>query len=591
PDCSIASAGDVEVVVNFSDPSEVFATELNGLMPVEENGSEHTFWLPVSETYTFVAEDVHGYVTTSTYKSDGQRINEIAKVRIGEDMLNEFLPLINEQASGMEAGSVDGSGEPILENIYINIADISHLMADIKYINVGAMDMQHLEIGDSAPYPLIIDMFMSPQGEENVDWVDGNDTVDDTSDVGVHVLMTVQDYTWCTSFFCGFPGFTEAKPCPIEIWDRCNIGKIRMDVRMYIEKMRVNSALGLNVTQGDFDIRLNAHNGQQVITMYDVKGNLDGSESGDSADQGLIDNIIGSSAIAGVIKSLVEDTVNRNLEELAMEKAFEFDTGAEMKISGRIEHLSTDGGGGDNIGNLMVDLSGNFETLTADTTIPPALGSFYVDDEPLPSKADEGASLGVVVNANIVNQALLAMYNTGATHLTLLDGEMHTGLGVTDGLGSENSLRVELNPSSPGEFYLEGESTDQAFLAFRGAEMRVSRKEAGEWSTLMRLNVDIKAGVKMAVIDDFMTLTVAATPEYVINHMDDLEFGGTNLSGFLGREVIEFLVERIIEWGIPLVADTHLKIDVSKLGVSDKLYTESARSHQGHLNFETSVRQ
>jgi hypothetical protein len=261
-----------------------------------------------------------------------------------------------------------------------------------------------------------------------------------------------------------------------------------------------------------------------------------------------------------------------------------------MQVSGRIEQLRTDGGSGDNIGNLYVDLSGTFETLTSDSTIPPALGSFYVADDPLPTKADEGASLGVVVNANVINQALLAMYNTGATHLTMLDGKMHTGLGVTDELGDENSLRVELNPSSPGEFYLEGETTDQAFLAFRGAEMSVSRKTSGSWDSIMRLNVDIKAGVKMAVVDDFMTLTIAGTPEYVINHMDDLAFGRNNITALVGTGIVEFLVERIIEWGIPQVADTHLKIDVSKLGVSDKLYTESAKSYHGHLNFETSVR-
>lgn len=49
------------------------------------------------------------------------------------NMVGEFLPLINDVATGMEAADIDGNGAPILKDIYVNIAGVSRLMADVTY--------------------------------------------------------------------------------------------------------------------------------------------------------------------------------------------------------------------------------------------------------------------------------------------------------------------------------------------------------------------------------------------------------------------------------------------------------------------------
>ncbi len=586
--CSQASTGEVDVTVEYIDPSPIKSATLNGSTS-SIDGKKHTFSVPVSDTYTFTTTDANDYTATHVYKADGQRIDEVANIRVAEDMLGEFLPLINEQASGMESGNADGSGDPVLENLTIDIIGIK-IAASVLYIKVGKMNMKALAIGDTSPYPLTMDMFMDPLESG---WED-NDGNANSENVGIEVLLNMHDYTECWGATCGFLGlFTEAIPCPIVGWDRCNYGITVKDMRMrmYIERIQVQSAIDLNVNQGKFDIKLNKLDGKDVITMHDVIPSLDGGEVGDGASStGIMGAIIKSPMLRGLIKGIVEDTINRNMEELKLGKSFDFDTGAQMDFFGKVESMDTNGGDGDNIGNLTVEMSAALTTVIPDKTIPPALGSYYVNDKPALAKpADEGSSLGVVVNSNMINQGLLAMYNTGATHLAMLNGEMHTGSGVTDDMGKDNDIRVVLAPSSPGEFFIDGQDTDQAYISFRGAEMTVSYKKNGTWSPLAQINIDIKAGVTLGVADGFVTMTIAGTPEYTINHMSDLIFGGGGIDVFINTGVIKGLVKVFIEWGVPFLADTLLQIDVSKAGISDKLYTESVNNNAGHLNFETSV--
>ena len=612
-DCTQADTGNVEVTVNYADPAAIADTSLNGISPIASYGSVREYLVPVSESYVFISQDSHGYTSTYTYKADGINIQEIAKVRIAEDMLTELIPTINKGATGLEMGTVDGSGEPILKNIKIDLG-ISKLGAEVYYVQMGTFDMQELSIDDDDNANLHTKLIIDPLGEENVDWVAGNGIVENVDDVGVEVLLHINDYTDCWDTWlpkwmgggyigtCGILGFVQAdaETCEAVGHDStCNVGKIAIDMRMYIERMQVEGDVagkngGEMVNNGTFSMDLIKH-GTDVLKMIDVKASLTGDESSGTSKQGLIDAIIAAPAIRGMMKGIIVNVVNDNLDEIKLGTNKVFDSGAELDLSMKVEELATDKGDADNIGNLYLSMSGSFDTIKADPTIPPALGSYYVNDQPvIATPIDAGSSLGVVVNSNMVNQALLAMYNTGATHLTMLNGKMFTGLGVTDNEGVDGDMRVELNPSSPGEFYIHGTSTNQALISFRGAEMIISTLKSGTWKENARIDIDIKAGVKMDVVDGFFTMTIAGTPEYIINYMSDIDLSKSNSNNFFSLKipgnVVEPLIKRMIEWGVPLIADTNMKLDVSKLGISDRLYTESIDSNQGHLNFDTSVK-
>ena len=485
--CVLRETGNVEVKVEYSDPSSVATASLNDYSASEDNGKSKTFVIPIADHYVFQSTDNLGYTSMHTYARDGLGIDELFNVRIDETMLNELRPLINKGATGIEMGIADGSGEPVLEGIHINMG--IQMAADVLYVQMGKFDMKVLSIDDDANANLHTKLMIDPIGVEGVDWIKGNNIVENTNNVGVEVLLHINDYTKCSGWTCGYQGwpgpFTEAIPCPIPKWNRCNIGLIGIDMRMYIERIQVEGDVagkdgGEMVTNGKFSLDLINHD-TDVMKMMDVKANLRVNESSGSSDQNIIEKIIESPAIRGMMKGMIVKIVNDNMDALDISKTFEFDTGAEMEVAALIEKLATDAGaGGDNIGDLHIGMSGAFSTIKSDTTIKPALGSYYVDDASgLPVAVDEGSNLAVTVNSNIINQALLAMYNTGATHLTLLNGKMHTGYQATDDMGSNGDFRIELNPSSPGEFKLEGISTDQAFIAFRGAEGILGRKIDG----------------------------------------------------------------------------------------------------------------
>ncbi len=583
-DCTLSNTGDVAITVQYIDPSEVLSTTVNGITPHAENGTVRTYIIGVSDKYTFDSVDSLGYTSTHYFKSEGQRLDEIVNVRIDETMLGALIPLINEGASAKEFGALDKS-DPIMEGVEAQILGLSNMLITVHYMKVGSFKIKEISINDSNA-DLETRMTMEPLG---TNWVNNNDIVETPSDVGVEVFMTMQDVLWCYDPLGWIPA---CQPCAHSAFDMCQNGLIKTDMHMFIEKMNVNARVNDDiVTNGNFHIKLEKlASGQDVLVMKDTCA--DNCVAGEPADEGIMGWLISSSILRGMILTIVEDTVNRNLNEIELGSNFKFDSGSEAELSVRVDTLTTDIGSGDNIGNMNIGLSGIFDTIVPDPTIAPALGSYHIEDDPLPSTEDDGSAMAVVLNSNAVNQAFLAMYNTGATHLTLLNGEVHTGLGVTDDLGKAGDLRIEMNPSSPGGFHLaQGTTNNLAFLSFRGAEAIVAAKQSdGTWSKVTRIDMDIKAGVMMGVEGGYLKMTIANTPEFTINHMDDINYKGQNLAFFLNHGFIEKLLEVSLEWLIPYVADSRLTIDVGKLGI-DKLYTDKVDTKSGHLHFQNGISQ
>jgi len=308
------------------------------------------------------------------------------------------------------------------------------------------------------------------------------------------------------------------------------------------------------------------------------------------------------------------------LNEIDLGASFDLDSGSSSEIAMRVEHLTTDGGDtadtsrsdttnncstdagsvkdndgnviSDGCGNLYLEISGLVNTIVPDPTISPALGSYHVDESSIDMPIDTDSSLAFTLNSNTVNQFLLSAYNTGGTHLTMLgitEPTFHTRHHATDDLGVNGDYRIELIPTSPGEFLLEGTLSNQAYIGFRGSKAIISRNDNGTWEETYTLDIDVKAGVEMEVIEGLFAMTLAGTPEYTINSMTDIIVDLGWLTFNIPADLIELMVKMLIEWGAPYVTANNAYIDISQLGISDRLYTESIDTSTGHLIFQTSV--
>ena len=557
------SEGLVDVLIEYRDSSGIASTTLNDIAPyASPSANSRRYLITTSDTYSFTSSDSLGAESTVKYKADGQQIDEIIDIRVDETFIGNIKDILGDQISGYSIPHGDPALDPLqrLDADTFGLCDIS-----VKAITLGDMEIKDIGISDSSPAQLTTDIDIKPI---DPNYTYNNGSVENTNNVGVDVTVEVRTI----GFFCLAP---------------ISLG----DMRIYIETMEVNADVELGVSNGKFHLEL--HNpdstNESALVMVDL--------GMDSALDGIIDWVMGLDFVRNLILGIIQKVINANLDEIHISKDIVTAHGTSMNIALKPETIRVENNPDDNIGDMFISMSGAVTTLIPDPDVRPALGSYQVPDDLLPVIPDNGSALAVTVNSNIVNQALLAAYNIGATHITVMNGATHLSPHVTDSMGVNGDLRVELYPASPGQFFTTHSTLDKAYMEYNGAELTISIKDAGIWKPLFLIDVDIKFGVILMVRDSKVYVTIAESPTFIIRKTTDLKatkkiklpFGTINVAIKIDGEIIGNLIKEAILLAVPFIAETEVEIDISKMNLPSKMSTSTLTTEGGHLGFDIDV--
>ena len=153
--------------------------------------------------------------------------------------------------------------------------------------------------------------------------------------------------------------------------------------------------------------------------------------------------------------------------------------------------------------NLFPDLLGIPEQLGPAPGLAPNMLGFRFTPTPVPAAANN-QNLSLVVNSNIINQALLAIYEAGVLSPTvpILDQLSTTG-GYFITTLEEANTRIVLAPSTVPELSFRGQDQSIAFLTVDQFELLYEvRNEADQWETASRLQFNMEAPVQLATDDN-----------------------------------------------------------------------------------------
>ena len=566
--CSVeVEENNVNIEVEYRDFSGISMVTLNGIEPyLSINEKRKRFLINVSDTYIFESEDNEGNKSKAVYKADGQEIEEIINVRIDENFIQNIKEILENGISGFEIPENDPQLEG-LQNLTVDFPLLCNV--SVKQLKFGKLKINNIGIDDSNKITTKIEILPTDESLFNIDSDKGDGDVENINNVGVEALLDVSLGGPIACFFGGFTSLT---------------------AKTYVEVLEINSDVDLSIENNEFNIKLN-NSDEAALILRDV-------EVTDGDIGGLLDVIIESPLFRGIILTLVQSALDNNLNEIKIENEFETKDGKITKISLQPTDVEVYGNADtDSVGDIVLNLKGEVETLVRNEKVFPALGSFYVDDTNLPPVPDNGSSLGVTLNSNIVNEVLLSAYNVGVTHISLLNGEVYFGPDETDDLGSEGDIRYELYPSSPGQFFAEKNVFDKGFLEYNGAELKISGKNNGIWKEIFLVDVDIRAGVLVIVRESKVYITIAEDPFFDIRKITDLNikreiklpYGSLFVDFTLNKNNIKNSVEETLKFLIPFVAESELEIDISKLNLPRKLSTESISTEGGHLRFDIGV--
>lgn len=350
------------------------------------------------------------------------------------------------------------------------------------------------------------------------------------------------------------------------------------------------------------DIKATVKDGAIDLSLAGFSLNLDGL--GISGGSGLIDAFL--PILAGVLDGLFVDIIEGVLKQNMQDFKLGFDLFTEwdepndpsMRMQSQAYQVWTNA---DN--NASTPLywymyyAGFLKAIKQHPEVPLLLGSRYVTEEVL-HPANTGSEIDMAINVNIINQALMSMYRSGVTHITVtnlkVDGKalVHFGPSISDSYPAQHGdMRVELVPHTPGLFEMaQGDTGTQATLYYRNAQMLIETYRNGSWETDFDVAVDIRAGVLMNIAEGEFRMTILGTPELTVN---SIQAKGANklLPDNVLRQLVQFGVDLLMTVAVPQISDTFAGFRIPALPVGDaghqlQVTSEGLEANNGkHLGF------
>ena len=612
------SNGNATVSGKLRDASSVSSLYLNGAEAVL-SGKKFTV-VTVTESangmYEFIATDVNGYAASQRYLPSGSEIDPILDMRVDESFIGAVLPVLEKAVSGMEAPE----GTEFLsklDKMDVTMMGVVKGVITVKSLFLQNMRFDDISINDKGQF--VLDIFAYPRKySDDYESPDYQDYPRDES-ISIHDTDEVED----------------ERELGIKVGVLMTVLGIDIDMVMMIETMDINAAVDFEMVDGNLTVVVDNSGSGSALNMHDIrvpKAEVDlpwWLLFGITIDMGpIIEGMLASGALDGMVLDIVQSVIDENMKTLSFpfqfNKQFNENATADLGFVLTPKSASTNAGAGDDIGNMLMNYRGVFEASESVANVPEVLGSYYVGGDALPPVTDEGdgSALVVSVNASMVNQLMLALYESGLMHFTVFSGktdEVHLplkngkaapvffGLGTTDNWGEKNDMRVVLNPRTPPQFKMKGDTTTQATLSYYGAAMSVDKRSCSGgtcvWKSQFSLDIDIEAGVLMQVSENnTFEMTIDRIPSYEINNLNSSLRPPFNI--LVNDKLVSFALDQILKVAIPQITETAMSIDAADFcKLMDKdfkegdfcwsagLTTQSVSSQGGHLSFKMGVTQ
>ena len=562
-----------------------------------------TFTVDVGCIYEFISEDSAGGISVVRYRADGLAVDQTVEARVDVNFLQAIYELVEEFGSGLSGTSPDAPYIPTGDTLITDVAINAYELGKIEFLRGENGGLNGFEIDENGRLLANLNIVSDPEQTGSV-----RENPGAFFDVDIRIF-----------------GFI-----PIN------------NTKVWVDPLEIRAEVDLSVNaQGEFEVQLVEDCSAIGLRNADVDAN--GSRFLSGIIGGLIDGCLLKDLI---ILPLVNSTLIENAPtELLLPFLLENgqiigsdDLAEDETLDDRIESCVASGSSdncsasqvqinpvsfevraadGNRTADILVSTSGKVATLRGDNEVDEALGSFLIDEGaglPAPS---ETAALGVTLNTNVINQGLLSAYNSGVTHFVFVDGNLFNGaktakdlsnldqLAIDSGIdyeANEGDIAISLIPYSPGQFFI-GENAnvevDKAYLEFNSAVLKVSFYNLDEWKEAFTVDVDIRAGVIVAVENSMFNMTIAETPEFEIRSISQSNerveiptpFGSIWIDFNLSSDMLNFMVNEALNVAIPFVAESALSIDVSQIPGFENLNTQKVTGEGGQLSFEIGTNQ
>ena len=377
----------------------------------------------------------------------------------------------------------------------------------------------------------------------------------------------------------------------------------------------------LGVGLGDLRVRANSgnprggvlvdiHNGNLDLETRNLRLNLSGLSIGSA-----LDIFIGALAgiLDGLFVSIVESVLQENMQDFILGADLFLETDQQdppdpslvMQSEAYQVYTNADGNAATET-EWFMQYAGFFKALKQHPEVAPVLGSRFVP-EGVRAPLDSPSVLDVSLNVNIINQALMSLYRSGVTHITVTnlkyDKEplVHFGPSVSDAFDTvaNGDQRVALVPATPGMFEM-GNAVDgsSATLYYRNAQMNIETYRNGAWERDFEVNVDIRAGVYMTAKDGKFQMTILGSPDLQINSIK-AQGAASFLPDNVLRNLIQFGIDLVMNVAVPQIADTFAEIDYPPIAGPEGTELENFEfllktdkieaNNNRHLNFALSL--
>jgi hypothetical protein len=471
---SVSTTEPKEIKGLASDPSGVASLLINGAsVPVGTDGF-FTAYVSTAGQYNFSATDGLGHASLTQIVPEGKKFNPIIKARIHESVVQTIIPAVTEGIKNADLMPLIAPLNPIINTTWKGLVGETYgMVAKIDQASIGSVVMNSFTISPTNDGALSINI--------------------DINDIAAHMDLKILN------------GLLPA--LPIKGWfyaDRAHFdGTVKVtaqNAKMQVKIPKVN--LGLT------GVRLDV-SGIPSFVEYLINPLL----------QGVVDAI--TKVLSAVIPTVIETVLGDELTDMVITTTLTIDaTPAEgdeikMALDTGVQTITTIDH------NLVVTLNGGVYALSADEGVAPMLGSEY-DAGAVPDPALDEGNIGVVISANLFNQALSVAYKVGLMRFWIMDKHLYFGVTPDDTIGTVGKTRIRLVPTNPAAFRVSGNDTIVSTLELNAFDIFLDKKLATGWAPQFQLNMDTALSIELGVDDkNRLTIGLVGTPKFYVNFVEN----------------------------------------------------------------------
>ncbi|RLU01210.1 MAG: hypothetical protein D9N14_03365, partial [Ketobacter sp.] len=551
-----SAAGDlVTIHGKLVDPSGVYAMEVNGVPATLGSRNEFEVQVSPSQFYQFNTEDVYAQVDTLHYADRATVLNDIVKLDVDQATIDELVPFAQELVEEQNLAALLGSANAntlFSESVSIGLGKVVIVPRQCFEVCVPFVGCYEDCTPEVAIGPLNVDLIsvsatltdlefeeldinqLDLKSGSGWDGVSLDAELRDT-DLGVRINSRLLSFNSEENELMDLLGINTSG-LTVGFNAGINVNRLRLaaDFGLEAEDGDVNvsvqsiNAIGLGGADSDFNLNFNLPAAIRNFGFGLAGRVADLIESGIEGARDLIADLLLGKLVPLIANLIIDPLIN----ELQVRLGATVNNGAfltalvgvqdlhvvnsnRMTISlmGRIGTESTELSPGDielgvNLGfpevlqlddHIFPDLLGIPEQLGTAPGLAPNMLGFRFTPTNVPA-ADNTANLGLVVNSNIINQALLAVYEAGILSPTvpILDELSETGGYFITTMDNANT-RIVLAPKSVPELSFRGVDQSIAFLTVDYFEIHYEvRNEAGDWELASRTSFNMEVPVQLA---------------------------------------------------------------------------------------------